>query len=102
MDLAGRHHQADQRREDDQRHHPRLQQREIVARIAIGMATAGGQFSSCSLVIAMRQFAFPCLRSGDRRFVRDLQTQTAGWPAVCFSCRLRRAYLMRGSCSHWW
>jgi hypothetical protein len=36
MDMNRRDHQADQRGEDHQRHHPRLQQRDVVGDIGLG------------------------------------------------------------------
>ncbi|MCY0152634.1 hypothetical protein OEG86_10760 [Hoeflea alexandrii] len=87
MDLAGRHQQADQCREDNQRHDTRLEQREEVARIAIVNGHRCGIGQSFMFVGHCHgQFAFPYfpeVRGPDMSSVR-LQTQTAGWPGGLF------------------
>jgi hypothetical protein len=64
IDLAGRHQQADERREDDQRHHTRLEQREIIARIAVGQMRVGQRIMFVGHCHRQRLSLFPRILRG--------------------------------------
>ena len=78
--------QADERREHDQRHHARLQQREIVGRRRLREVKAG---VLDQVLFDQRHLSPFCLA----------KPPVARRPAIGISCG---AYLIFGSCSHWW
>ena len=81
--MAGRDDETDQRGEDHQRHHPRLQQRDVVADLGLGNPRA----KLDGVVIDNRHDELVSLKSA----TRFLEGARRGLP-----------YCTRGSTSNWW
>ena len=99
MQMAGRHHEADQRREHHERHHPRLHQRHVVADRGLADGEDDGlrgviDGGDICHALSMRRPALGVLAFADRKPTRPRPHRR--------NCAQAPSHLIRGSTLNWW